>query len=496
MAAQNQKVRVRFAPSPTGFLHVGGVRTALFNWLFARKNDGVFILRFEDTDLDRSKEELVQPMLDSIRWLGLDWQEGPEVGGDYGPYFQGLRIDSHREAADRLIAENKAYRCYCTVEELKVMRAEAQSVGRSFRYPGRCRELNEQQRAEREAKGMPSVIRLKTPAAGQVVVADIIHGDIAFPSDSFDDFIIIRSDGIPTYNFAVVVDDHHMRISHVIRAEEHLSNTPRQMLVYEALDYPLPQFAHVPMVLAPNRAKLSKRHGGVAVEEFREGGYLPEAILNYLALLGWSPGDGREIISIEEMVEAFSLERVSHTPAVYDVEKLTWMNGQYLRSTSLERVLEAAFPRLRAAGYVDFDDPTAAGTYLREAIDLVRQRVRTLHELIGGISYFFDEIDSYDRADVKKRFAKEGVEELLVEAVSRLEDLDTFNADELEQTYRTICEEQGTGTGKLFHATRLAISGRTVGPGLFDIMILLGRERCIKRLKAAVHYIRGMAEVR
>lgn len=500
---ESSAVRVRFAPSPTGYLHVGGVRTALFNLLFARNKGGSFILRFEDTDLDRSREELVRPMIDTFKWLGIQWDEGPEVGGPHGPYFQSQRLGFYREQADKLLDEEKAYRCYCTVDELAEMRAEAQARGGSFRYPGRCRNLTAAEREKLEAEGRSPVIRLKTPDTGEVIVNDAIHGEVVFPTDAFDDFIIIRSDGIPTYNFAVVLDDHAMGITHILRADEHLSNTPRQILVYEAFGYEQPVFAHVPIVLAPDRAKLSKRHDGVAVDEFRQKGFLPEAILNYLVLLGWSPGDGREILSMDEMIAAFTLHRVSRTPAIYDVDKMIWMNGQYLRSLPIDRIVAEARPRLAEAGYIPAGESDGRGTpgaHLHEragdpawtarVIDAVRQRVRTLDELVKGSSYFFlRDLEGYDEAGVKRRFLKDGVAELLSEAAARLSSLEIYNEETIEEAYRQLCSEKGIGTGKLFHGTRLAISGITVGPGLFEIMDLLGRETCVRRLNEAVEFI-------
>lgn len=482
------KVRVRFAPSPTGYLHVGGARTALFNWLFARRHGGAFILRFEDTDVERSREELVAPMLETLRWLGLEWDEGPEVGGPVGPYFQSQRLDLYREAAARLEEAGRAYRCYCTPEELAAKREEAQRQGRSFRYPGTCRNLTPEERTAKEGEGLPYALRLVTPDSGEVVVKDLIHGDVTFPQDSFDDFIIMRRDGIPTYNFAVVVDDHLMGITHVIRADEHLSNTPRQILAYEALGHEPPAFAHVPMVLAPDRSKLSKRHGAVAVEEFRQAGYRPEAIINYLALLGWSPGDDREIMPVDEMVSLFSLERVSRTAAVYDVAKLAWMNGQYLRLLPLEEIVAAALPWFKEKGLDVEEDPR-----LPRIVDAVRQRVRTLAELADNSVYFFRDVEEYDPEGVRKRFDPPGTDELLLLAAEKLRDLTPFNEETIEKVYRDLCQEQGIGTGRLFHPTRLALTGRTVGPSLFEIMALLGREACVDRLERAAAFIKERA---
>ena len=489
MAAQ---VRVRFAPSPTGYLHIGGARTALFNWLFARKHGGTFILRFEDTDLDRTRDELVGPMLDSLRWLGLEWDEGPEVGGPVGPYFQSQRLEHYRTAAQRLIDAGKAYRCFCTIEELARLRDEARRAGRLFRYPGTCRHLSEREAAERAAAGEPYVVRLIGPQGGETIVADLIHGEVRFDNREFDDFILMKSDGTPTYNFACVIDDAAMAISHVIRAEEHLSNTPRQLLIAQALGVEPPVYAHVPMVLAPDRSKLSKRHGAVAVEEFRSAGYLPEAIINYIALLGWSPGDDRELLSRDEMIEAFSLERVSRTPAIYDVDKLTWMNGQYLRQTDLERIFRLTLPRLVKAGFVAPDADEAELARARAIVAAVRERVRTLDEIVDAAAYFFTDVTEYDAKGVAKRFRKPGTAALLERARAVLAQVEPFDAEHTEQAFRELCQELGISGGDLFHPVRLALTGRTMGPGLFDIIALLGRERCLDRLERAVRFVKTL----
>lgn len=487
----SENVRVRFAPSPTGYLHIGGARTALFNWLFARKTGGTFILRIEDTDQDRSRDELVKPLLDSMRWLGLNWDEGPEVGGPYGPYFQSERQHLHVEAAERLLAEGKAYRCFCSAEQLAAMRQQARRDGRIFRYPGTCKNLDHAEVSRRIEQGMPYVIRIKGPdPSGETVVNDLIHGPVTFANTEFDDFIIMKSDGTPTYNFACVLDDHAMKISHVLRAEEHLSNTPRQLILYQALGYTPPLFGHVPMVLAPDRAKLSKRHGAVAVEEFKAAGFLPEAILNYIALLGWSPGDDREIMTVDEMIEAFSVERISKTPAIYDVEKMTWVNGQHLRNADLDRVFDIALPALQAASYLPADPGPGELDYARAVVDTVRTRVRTVSEVIDAADYFFRDDFEYDPAGVKKRFDKPGVADLLERAAAVLQRVEPFDAEHTEVAYRQLCDELGIGTGALFHPTRLALTGRTMGPSLFDIIALLGRERCVTRLRRAAEFIR------
>ncbi|NLZ52622.1 MAG: glutamate--tRNA ligase, partial [Thermoanaerobacteraceae bacterium] len=327
----SEKVRVRFAPSPTGSLHIGGARTALFNLLYARHNNGTFVLRIEDTDTERSTEESAAQIILSLKWLGLDWDEGPEKGGDFGPYFQSQRLELYKKEVERLLAEGKAYRCYCTPEELAQRREAALKAGRPPKYDGCCRNLTPEQIEKFEAEGRKYTIRLKMPQEGHTEVDDLIRGRVVFENSVLDDFIIVKSNGIPTYNFACVIDDNAMKITHIIRAEEHLSNTPKQIQVYLGLGYDIPKFAHVPMILAPDRSKLSKRHGATSVEEFKDQGYLAESIINYLTLLGWSPEGTEEIFEMDKAVKEFTLERVNKTAAIYDVKKLTWINGHYMR---------------------------------------------------------------------------------------------------------------------------------------------------------------------
>lgn len=473
-------VRVRFAPSPTGELHIGGARTALFNYLFARANRGAFILRIDDTDLDRSRPEYTEGLLNSMRWLGLDWDEGP--------YFQSQRLEEYNGAAARLLEEKKAYHCYCTPEELAGGREAARKAGKPYMYPGTCRDLSAEKAREHRAAGRKPVVRLRTPDHGDTVVQDLIRGEVRFDNRTLDDFIIVKSNGLPTYNFASVVDDALLEISHVIRAEEHLSNTPRQQICAGALGYTLPRYAHVPMILAPDRSKLSKRHGATSVEEFREGGYLPEALINYMVLLGWSPGEA-EIISLDEMASLFSLERVNKTAAVYDTVKLTWMNGHYLRELPLDRTAEAALPFFGAAGLLDPPLEDAELHHFKNIVDTVRDRVKTLVELADACTYFYKDDYTYDPKGVEKHFRKEGSAQLLRRAADLLRHLEPFNVETVETAYRGLSKELDVSTGRLIHPTRLAVSGRTMGPGIFDIIGLLGRERTISRLEKAALWI-------
>jgi len=398
------KIRVRFAPSPTGTLHIGGARTALFNWLFARKYQGKFILRLEDTDTGRSSEESALGIVEGLRWLGLDWDEGPDLTGDYGPYRQSERLDIYKGYLNELLNSGKAYYCFCTTEELQAQREKARESKADYKYPGHCRNIGQDEAEKRIANGESAVIRFKTLQSGISTVHDLIRGDVEFDNSLFDDFIIAKSDGWPTYNFAVVVDDHEMQISHVIRAEEHLSNTPKQMMVYQALGWDTPHFAHVSMILAPDRSKLSKRHGATSVQEFRDQGYLPEALINYLALLGWSSGEDRDYWQLDELIEKFDISGVSRSPAVYDTEKLTWMNGHYLSESHPERIAALLENDAKMRGYLSDSN----NEHFIRVISLVKSRVKTVSEILDEASYFFTPISSYDEKGSKKYIFSKG----------------------------------------------------------------------------------------
>lgn len=483
------RVRVRFAPSPTGALHVGGARTALFNWLFARHHGGSFILRIDDTDTERSTPEALSQILSSLRWLGLDWDEGPDIGGPFGPYRQTERLEFYREAASRLLAAGRAYKCYCTPEELAAQRAEARRLGKPVAYDGRCAHLSAARQAALEAEGRKPAVRLKVARERAVILHDLIRGEVVFPGEVLEDFVLMKANGLPTYNFACVVDDHAMAISHVIRAEEHLSNTPKQMLVYEALGHPMPLFAHVPMILAPDRSKLSKRHGATSVEEYRADGYLPEALLNYLALLGWSPGGEEEFLPLEEMVARFSLERVSKNPAIYDQRKITWMNGHYLVWADLERVTRLCLPYFQKLELVGAPPTEAEWKKLKEVVGLVRDRVKTLQEVAEASTYFFRDRFDYDPKGVARHFQVPGRAALLARVRERLADLETFDVAAVEAACRGLADELGIKAAEIIHPMRLALTGRTMGPGLFEIAATLGKEATLARLDRAVQYI-------
>ena len=477
-------VRVRYAPSPTGYPHVGNIRTALFNWLFARHEGGKFIVRVEDTDVARTVEGAVDTILNSLRWLGMDWDEGP--------YYQSKRLELYHEAAERLVAQGDAYYCYCPSERLKEMRAEQARRKQPPGYDRRCRNLTDEERAQREAEGAPPVVRFKTPLSGQTKFNDLIWGEVAFKHSTIDDFVLLKSDGYPTYHLANVVDDHLMEITHVLRAEEWLSSTPRHLLLYQALGFEPPQFAHLPMILGSDRAKLSKRHGAVSITEYREQGYLPETMVNFLALLGWSLDDKTELLSREELVRNFSLERVSRTAAVFNPDKLNWMNGVYIRSLTAGRFYQAAEP------YLMGDEAAAKAVisnegYVREILPLVQERARTLAEVVDLTRFFFvEELDYEPALLIAKKMDRESTVQALEIAKQRLEPSEAFDGESLEAILRPLAEELGLKTGQLFGVLRVAVTGLTAAPPLFQTMSVLGKERCLKRVETALDRLHGL----
>ena len=479
------EVRVRFAPSPTGELHIGGVRTALFNWLFVRNTGGKFILRVDDTDRQRSSEEYLESIISSFQWLGLDWDEGPIIGGNYGPYRQSERLPIYKEEVERLLAQEKAYPCFCTAEELEADREKCRSLGQPPRYSGRCRSLAKANAENKIAAGDEFVIRTITPREGDTVVDDLIRGKVTFENKGFDDPIIIKSDGLPTYNFASVVDDFKMKITHVIRAEEHLSNTPRQQLIAEQLGYSVPNYAHVSMILAPDHSKLSKRHGATSVQEYRDMGILPEALLNYLVLLGWSPGEEREILSMAEMISLFSLKRVSKNPAIYDLPKLTWLNGHYLRTGDQSRIVSMAIPFLQKEGIISSSITAGEKENIGAIVRLVRVKVKTLAEIAEASRYFFTDDFDYDPKGVTKHFKRDGALLLLSQIQEMLKRIDPFTAEEIERHFIQLSEELQLSLSKINPAARLAVTGRMMGPELFPMLALIGKVKGVERLKRA-----------
>jgi glutamyl-tRNA synthetase len=491
MTPMTEKVRVRYAPSPTGEPHLGNIRSALFNWLYARASGGTFIVRIEDTDRARLVEGAQDAILDALRWLNLDWDEGPEVGGAYGPYVQSERQaqGTYQVHTDRLIAEGHAYYCYCLPDRLDAMRKEQQAAGQSPGYDRRCRALSDAESKERLKANANPVVRFKMPLSGEIVVNDRVRGEVKFDSALLDDFVILKSDGFPTYHLANVVDDHLMEITHVMRAEEWLPSAPRHLKLYEAFGFDMPQLVHLPIILGPDRSKLSKRHGATSVLYYRDDGYLSSAMLNFLARLGWSLDDSTEILSREELVKNFTLERILANPAVFDKDKLEWMNGLYIRVLPPEALTE------ELVGYLE-DTVTGLPAsvprpidrdYLKTIVPLERERIKRLSEAPEMLEFFFIDQPEFDPAMlVQKGVDIEGTRIVLERAVAVAETIVDWNEESLEAPYRALSEELSVKAGQLFGAIRVAITGRSAAPPLFETMAVLGRDRCLSRMRHAV----------
>ena len=460
------KIRTRFAPSPTGYLHIGGARTALFNWLFSRHTGGEFVLRVEDTDQQRSTDESTRAILDAMIWLGLNWDEGP--------YFQARRVDLHRDMVQKLIREDKAYYCTCTSEVLETKRKTALAGGKKPKYDGACRDQN-------LPKSQGSVVRFRGEQTGVTIVEDLIKGNISFNNDELDDLIIERGDGYPTYNFAVVVDDAQMNITHVIRGDDHLNNTPRQMLMYRALGFEIPKFAHVPMILGSDKARLSKRHGATSVMAYKEMGYLPEALVNYLVRLGWSHGD-QEIFSPEELIEHFSLDSVGKSPAVFNPEKLLWLNAHYIKEASPERIME----EMKQQWHTGADTGDAA--FAKKVIADLQPRVKTLAELAGAADFYFTDQIQYEEQAAQKFLVPE-IAAYLKAMAAGISTLKNFSKEGLEEFLKNFIEAQGIKFKVIAQPLRVALTGKTVSPGIDEIMVTLGKDRVLQRIHAAVAHI-------
>jgi len=475
--------RVRFAPSPTGYLHVGGARTALFNWLYARRHGGTFILRIEDTDVERSSADMVSGILSSMTWLGLTWDEGPGVGGPHAPYFQTERLDKYRAAAAGLVASGHAYYCYCKPEDLAAKRDAAQAAGSAWSYDRTCHALSVGEIAAREAATQPRAIRFFVPT-GVTTFTDLVRGHIAFAHEHIEDFVIIRSDGYPTYHLSVVVDDAEMEITQVVRGDDHISNTPKQVLLYEALGAPVPQFAHVPLILGPDKKRLSKRHGATSVGEYETQDYLPEAMINFLALLGWSPGGTQEVFSREELVERFTLDGISGGNAVFNSEKLDWFNQQHIMRLPAEEILRRLRPAIDAVGLWRATFETTEQEWIGRVIDLLKPRAKKLHDIVPALAPFVSDQVVYDEAAVAKHLRGEGVAEHLAAWCGVVEGLPSLEPAATEVALRTLAAERGIKPGVLIHATRVAVVGQAVSPGLFEVLDLIRKEKVVARLQA------------
>jgi glutamyl-tRNA synthetase len=470
----SDKPRVRFAPSPTGYLHVGGARTALFNWLFARHFGGNMVLRIEDTDLERSTTEMVEGILLGLQWLGINWDEGP--------YYQTARVELYRAAADRLIQSGAAYHCFCSKEELERARAKAAEEGRPPRYEGTCRQIPADEALRRKKASEPAAVRFAVPESGSTSFDDPVFGKIEFANSELEDFVLLRSDGGPTYHLSVVADDIDLRITHIIRGADHISNTPKQVLLYQALGASLPVFAHVPLILGPDKTRLSKRHGATSVMAYRDGGIVPEAFRNFLALLGWTPPEGSpEILGDQELIRLFSLEAISRSNAVFDRAKLDWFNTEYIRAYSADKLLPLIEEEWEKAGItVEVKDRD----WLLGAIDLVKPRARSLKDFAGSFRAFFTDQFEADPAAVEKFLKDVSVRHMLAELADRYAELQEFSEPEIERILRDFAAEKGVKAGALINGARVALTGQGVAPSLFAVMRTLGKDRTVERLKA------------
>ena len=461
-----KNVKVRFAPSPTGQLHLGGARTALFNYLFAKHHKGQYFLRIEDTDTDRSKAEFVEQILNSLQWMGLHW--------DSDPIYQSHRINAYHESINTLMQTDTVYRCFCSKDVLEKSRAEG-----SYQYPGTCRDLTNDEISKHMNSGEDYVVRLNVPQ-GSTVFEDIIYGTVNVDHSEIDDFILVRSDGSPTYNFTNVIDDNNMGITHVIRGEDHLSNTPKQILIYRSLGMAVPDFAHLPMILGPDKKRLSKRHGAPGVQEFKDDGYLPDALLNGLVLLGWNPGTEQELFTLDEMVDSFELSQVNKKGAVYDEQKLSWISGQHMMRLGTANILE---------GIHDLDPTWGKGRkthYLYSILDLLKQRSKSLKDFMNQSTYFFEDPDTYEEKAASKNWKDHAINERVKQFTNELMSIDDWNSEYIESCLRSVADSLDISAGKLIHPTRLALSGVSSGPSLFSMMELLGQKVCVYRLNRAM----------
>ena len=482
----NKPFKVRFAPSPTGPFHIGGARSALFNWLVARNKNGKFLVRVEDTDLARSTRESEENIKAALKWLGLNWDEGIDVGGENGPYRQTERLDIYHKEIQRLLDEGKAYYCYCTEEELEESRTQQLAEGKTPVYNDHCRSLTEEEIEKYKESGRKPVIRLRVPKEGVFAFDDMVRGHVTFQAAGVGDFIIMKSDGIPVYNFAVVVDDALMNITHVIRAEEHLSNTPRQIAIYQALGYDIPKFGHISLILGSDHKKMSKRHGATSVDEYRKMGYLPDAVVNYLALLGWAPKGEQEIFTREELIEQFSMKRVSANDAVFDIEKLNWINFQYMKQLSPEELLELTLPFIINAGYITGPLSDEKKEWLKKVVWFVRDHLYYGAQTPENVKIFFEELPATTDEEMLDIMSRETSKMIIKSFAEKLSDLDTFNESSIKDVFSNLMKESGIKGKAAFEPVRIALTGEIHGPGLYTLIELFGKEKTIQRLKSSL----------
>ena len=471
------KVRVRFAPSPTGFAHIGNMRNAAFDWLLKQHIGGAFILRIEDTDRARLVEGALEEIFESLRWLGIKWDEGPEVGGPHAPYFQSERLELYDRYVKQLLEQGDAYRCFCTSERLAEMRKGQEAQKQSTGYDRFCLDLSPEETQEKLGEGLCGVIRFKVPQEGMTAFKDEVRKEITFENRLLDDFVILKSDGFPTYHFASVVDDHLMEISHVIRSEEWISSTPKHVLLYAALGWEPPKWVHPPLILGPDRSKLSKRHGAVRFLDYKERGFLPEAMMNFIAMLGWSPGEEQEIYSVQELIDRFAIEGIVDHPVIFDIQKAEWMNGIYIRACDLDRLTALCLPFLQEVGLI----PESL-EYARSVVALEQERLKVLSDIVEAARFFFEAEPDYDEKGMKKWLSQDYVPDLIRKLIARLQDLLEFTIEGIEESVRLAGEEMQLSGGQVIHPVRMAVTGRTVGPGLFETMAVLGKDRVLFRL--------------
>ncbi len=486
---QHTDFRVRFAPSPTGPFHIGGARSALFNWLLAKRYGGKLILRIEDTDLERSTRESEQNIMNALQWLGITWDEGPDVNGPYGPYRQTERLDTYRQCTEKLLNSGQAYYCYCTEEELNQERQRQMDKGETPRYAGHCRHLTAAQRQEFADAGRKPTVRFLVPEHQQIIFNDLVRGTVSFESDGVGDFVIVKSDGIPVYNYAVVVDDALMAVSHVIRAEEHLSNTPRQILLYQALGFTTPQFGHVSLILGKDKTKMSKRHGATSVDQYRQLGYLPEAIVNFLALLGWSPVGEQEIFSIDELIEQFSLDRVAKNPAVFDIDKLNWINAQYMKKLSAAELTALALPHLQAAGFVGENPDAGQMAWLEKVVSIAREYISYAAQIVDVVPLFFADSVEFEDDAAKQVLLDADVPTVMEAFCSKLQALEILDSVLVQGLLKSIVKESKLGGKKVYMPLRVALTGMVHGPDLDQIIPLLGKEKALSRIAASMSLV-------
>ncbi|EWH23352.1 glutamate--tRNA ligase [Bacillus haynesii] len=477
------EVRVRYAPSPTGHLHIGNARTALFNYLFARSQGGKFIIRIEDTDRKRNIEGGEQSQLNYLKWLGIDWDESVDVGGEYGPYRQSERNDIYKTYYEELLEKGLAYKCYCTEEELEKEREEQAARGEMPRYSGKCRNLTKEEQEKLEAEGRQPSIRFKVPQGEVINFNDIVKGEISFETDGIGDFVIVKKDGTPTYNFAVAVDDYLMKMTHVLRGEDHISNTPKQIMIYNALGWDIPAFGHMTLIVNENRKKLSKRDESIIqfIEQYEELGYLPEALFNFITLLGWSPVGEEELFTKEQFIEIFDVHRLSKSPAVFDTHKLKWVNNQYVKKLDLDQVIELTVPHLQKAGKVSEELSGSEQEWVRKLISLYQEQLSYGAEIVELTELFFKDDIQYNR-EARAVLEEEQVSEVLRVFAEKLEQLDSFTADEIKASIKAVQKETGHKGKKLFMPIRVATTGQTHGPELPQSIELLGKDTVLKRL--------------